>query len=135
MPIYLKSKLKLIPKVKSRSKALLFNKAFIVVSAAYSNYSKVFSTKYIAELLKQTKINIYIIKLEKSKQSFFSTIYSLRLVKLESLKTNNKTNLANGFIQLFKSFIGAFILFDRELDENFYFCVDYRSFNNLIIKN
>ena len=55
------------------------------------------------KLLKNPKINEHIIKLEKSKQLFFRLIYNLSLVKLEILKTYIEINLANGFIQLFKS--------------------------------
>ena len=50
------------------------------------------------KLLENTKINEYIIKLEKSKQPPFKLIYSLKLIKLEILKTYIKINLANGFI-------------------------------------
>ena len=57
-------------------------------------------------------MNDYAIKLEESKQPPFEPIYSLGLVELEILKTYIKANLANGFIWLFKSPAGAFILFD-----------------------
>ena len=43
-------------------------------------------------------INDYTIELEKNKQSTFCPIYSLKPIKLETLKTYIKTNLANSFI-------------------------------------
>ena len=48
-------------------------------------------------------MNEHAIKLEKDKQLLFGPIYSLGPVELETLKTYIKTNLANGFIQPFKS--------------------------------
>ena len=91
--------------------------------------------KNVAELPENIKINEHAIKLEKSKQPSFEHIYSLKLVELETLKIYIKTNLANGFIQPFKSPIRAFILFDKKPDKSFCFCVDYQGLNNLTIKN
>ena len=101
----------------------------------YSDYNNVFSAEYIVELPENTKMNKHIIKLEKGKQPPFRSIYSLRLVELETLKTYLKTNLANGFIRLFKSPIRASIVFDRKLDKSFRLCIDYWNLNNITIKN
>ena len=54
--------------------------------------------KYVIELLENTGMNEYAIKLKKDEQLLFGLIYSLKLVELETLKTYIKTNLANGFI-------------------------------------
>ena len=51
-------------------------------------------------------------ELEKSKQLFFRFIYSLGLIKLETLKTYIKTSLVNGFIRLSKSLPKVFVFFD-----------------------
>ena len=50
------------------------------------------------KLLKHTRINNHVLKLEKGKQLLFNLIYSLGPVELEILKTYIKINLANGFI-------------------------------------
>ena len=52
----------------------------------------------MAEFLYNTKINEHAIKLEEKKSSPFKSIYSLRLVELEALKTYIKINLVNSFI-------------------------------------
>ena len=78
--------------------APLFNKALIKVPTEYSNYSNVFSAENAAGLPENTGINKHAIKLEEGKQPPFGLIYSLGAVKLETLKTYIKTNLANGFI-------------------------------------
>ena len=122
MPVYSKRQVQI--------GALLFNKALIEISAKYSDYSNIFLAEYKAEHLENTEINEYVIKLKKGKQSLFGSIYSLRLIELETLKTYIKTNLANGFIQPFKSPAGAPILFDKKLDRSFCFCVDYWGLNN-----
>ena len=121
--------------IEAQVRALLFNKALTMVSAEYSNYSNVFSAKYAAKLLENTGINEHAIELKEDKQSPFGPIYSLGLVKLETLKTYIKTNLAKGFIRPSKSPAGAPILFDRKLDENLCLYVDYWGLNNLTIKN
>ena len=80
-------------------------------------------------------MNEYVIKLGKGQQLLFGSIYSLGLIKLETLKTYIETNLANGFIQLSKSPTRVPILFDRKPNESLRFCIDYPGLNNLTIKN
>ena len=83
-------------------------------------------------------MNKYTIELKEDKQPLFKFIYSLKPVKLETLKTLKtyiKTILANGFIRSSKSFAGAPFLFDKKLDRSLHFCVNYWGLINLIIKN
>ena len=87
------------------------------------------------ELLKNTRMNEHIIKLEEDKQPPFRPIFSLGPLELETLKTYIETNLANGFIQSSKSSAKALILFNRKPDRNLRFCVDYWGLNNITIKN
>ena len=115
--------------------ALLFDEAYTEVPADYSNYSNVFSVENAAELLENTRINEHAIKLKEDKQQPFSPIYSLGPVELETLKTYIKTNLANGFIRPSKSPTGAPIFFDRKPDGSLRLCVNYRSLNNITLKN
>lgn len=77
----------------------------------YLDYTNVFSKKLVKELSKCFIINKHLIDLELGKQSSYGLIYSLNSMELETLKTYIITNLANGFIQLSKSYTGAFILF------------------------
>ena len=115
--------------------ALLFDKALTEVSAKYSNYSNVFSAENAVELIENTRINEYIIKLKEDKQPLFGLIYSLEPVELEIFKIYIKTNLANSFIWPSKSPAGAFIFFDKKSDRNFHLCINYWSLNNITIKN
>ena len=80
-------------------------------------------------------MNEHAIKLEELKQPLFRPIFSLGPVKLETLKTYIKTNLANSFIWPSKSPTRAPILFNQKPDRSFCLCVDYWGLNNIIIKN
>ena len=115
--------------------ALLFDKAPTEVPAEYFDYSDVFSAENTVELPENTGMNEHAIKLEESKQPPFGPIYNLGPEELETLKTYIKINLANGFIRPSKSSAGAPIFFDRKPDGCLRLCVDYRSLNNITIKN
>ena len=56
-------------------------------------------------------------------------------MKLETLKTYIKTNLANSFIRPSQSPASALILFIQKKNGSFQLCVDYQGLNNLTIKN
>ena len=76
MTIYLAKKAKI---------ALLLAKK-VTISAKYSDFGNIFSKKSTKVLPKQIKINKHAIKLEKGKQPFYRLIYSLRPIKLKTLK-------------------------------------------------
>lgn len=56
-------------------------------------------------------------------------------MKLKTLKTYIKINLANGFIHSSKSPTGTPILFDKKLNKSLLLCVNYQGLNNITIKN
>ena len=111
--------------IKVQVKALLFNEAPTEILAEYSDYSNVFSAKYIVKLPENTGINEHAIKLKEGKQSPFGPIYRLGPIELEILKTYIKINLANGFIQSSKSPAEASIIFNRKSDKSFCLCINY----------
>ncbi len=69
-----------------------------IILTKYADYTNVFLTELAIELPENANINKYINKLINEKQSSYKPIYSLSLVKLESLKTYIKTHLKIGFI-------------------------------------
>lgn len=107
----------------------------VTILDQYLNFIDVFLKKGMAELFKRSNINKHLINLELDKQLPYILIYSLKPVKLETLKTYIKTNLINGFIQLSKSPAGTFILFGWKSYSNFCICIIHCGFNNLNIKN
>ena len=107
----------------------------VTVPTQYSDYTDVFSKDSAKELPKHTGINDHAIDLVEGKQPPYGPIYSLLPVKLETLKTYIKTNLASGFIRPSKSPAGAPIFFIQKGDGSLRLYVDYRGLNNLMIKN
>ena len=100
----------------------------------YLDFTNVFSEEKVLVLSKRTKLNEHAINLEDGKQPPYGPVYSLGLVKLETLKIYIETHLKTGFIWPFKSPAGAPILFDKKPDGSFRPCVDYWGLNNLTIK-
>ena len=86
-------------------------------------------------LSERTELNEHAIDLKDGKQPSYGPIYSLGLVKLETLKTYIKTHLKTRFIRLFKSPAGALIFFNKKPDGSLHLCVHYWGLNNLMIKN
>lgn len=74
---------------------------------------------------KYTEINTYAINLKKGRQSPYRSIYSLKLLELETVKIYIKINLANSFIRFSKSPASALILFDKKLNKSLRFYVNY----------
>lgn len=87
------------------------------------------------ELPENIGINEHAIKLEDYKQLSYRPIYSLGPVELKTLKTYIKIYLKSEFIQTFKSFAEAPILFGKKQNGSFCLCFNYCGFNNLTIKN
>lgn len=114
--------------------ALLLAKK-VTIPNEYLDFTNVFSKKLAVELPKRSDINKYVINLEPGNQSSYSSIYSLGLIELKTLKTYIETNLANDFIWPSKFPSRASILFVWKLDGSLYQCVNYCSFNNFTIKN
>ena len=98
---------------------LIADKALIIIPAKYSDFKYVSSKKFAAVLPEQTKINTYVINLEKGKQPPYWFIYSQGLLKLEMFKTYIDINLANNFIHPSKSPADAPILFDKIPNRSF----------------
>lgn len=83
----------------------------IKILIKYLNFSEVFLEKIALVLLKIIKLKQYVIKLQERQQLFYKPIYSFGLVKLKTLKTYTKYNLANKFIGLLKLPVSAFIFY------------------------
>lgn len=66
----------------------------------YTNFADLFFKNLTTELPEYTEIKKYANNLVKGKQPPYDSIYSLVLIKLESLKIYIKIYLANSLIQL-----------------------------------
>ena len=66
-------------------------------------------------------------------QPLYGSIYSLELMKLETLKTLIENNLANNFIKPSEFSTRVPIFFNKKPDKSLKLYVDYCGLNNLII--
>ena len=96
----------------------------VKIPEKYSDFTDIFSKEKTLVLPERIKLNEHAINLEDGKQPPYGTIYSLGLVKLETLKTYIKIHLETGFIQPSKSPAVAPILFNKKLDGNFCLYID-----------
>ena len=85
--------------------------------------------------LSKHKLMNHVIKLKKNKSFFYDLIYFLSKSELKILKKYLNKHLKNDFIRFFQSFVEAFILFVKKKNDSLRLCVNYKIFNNLIIKN
>lgn len=83
----------------------------VIFFSQYADYTNTFLSNSIIEFSKQTNINNHLIDLINNKQLSYSLIYSLKPVKLKTLKTYIKVNLPHNFIELSKLFADILILF------------------------
>ena len=127
------SKMTIQPAWKAQIVLLLAKK--IIIPAKYANFSDVFLKKSAKVLQEHIGINKNAVELEDGKQPPYRLIYSLGLIKLETLKTYIQINLANNFIQPSKFLAGVPILFVHKPNGSLRFCINYQGLNNLTIKN
>lgn len=97
----------------------------VTILTEYLDYLDVFSKKSATELPKCSNINKYVIDLEPSKSPPYSPTWSLELMKPKTVKIYIMTNMANSFIWLSKSPVGAFILFIQKSHNCLRLCEDY----------
>lgn len=100
--------------------ALQQNKVPIKILAKYIDYTHVFSSDLVMKLSEDTSINKYAMKLVKSKQLSYGSIYGFSFIELETLKIYIKTQMKTSFIWSFKSLMGESIFFDKKLNGSFY---------------
>lgn len=105
------------------------------IAQKYEKYTDIFSPDLVIKFQEITKINKYVIELVEGKQLLYRSIFSLRLVKLETFKPYIETEFKTVFIWLSKLLSRAFILFDKKLNGNLQLCINYRDQNTLTIKN
>ena len=89
------------------------------ILSKYLNYLNIFLEKKVLVLSKATKLNQDSIKLLGHQQPTYEPIYSLGSIKLKTLKTYIKINLAKSFIFLSKSFANVFILIVEKSNNSF----------------
>ena len=77
----------------------------------------------------------HVIKLKKNKLFSYDSIYFLSKSELKVFKEYLNKHLKNNFIRFSQSLAETSILFIKKKNGNLRLCVNYKIFNNLIIKN
>lgn len=77
----------------------------------------------VLELPKLLGIDIHSINKKNDKKLAYTLIYSFKFIELKVFNTYFKINLANNFIQQFKFFSRASILFDKKFNSSFHFYI------------
>ena len=105
-----------------------------IMSHFYVKYKRFESKNKTYELFKHT-ISNHAINFIESKQSFYDFIYFLSKNEFKIFRNYIIKHLKNDFIRFSQSFVDVLILFVKKKNDNFRLCVNYRDFNNVIIKN
>ena len=116
---------KVYPLRRAQIAHLKADKASTEIPSKYTDIADVFLPKLAVKLPKHTEINNHTIELIDDQQFSYDSIYNLGSMELETLKAYIENNLTNAFISLFKSSVGAPILFNKKLDGSLRLCVDY----------
>ena len=85
--------------------------------------------------LSEHKFMNHVIELKEDKSPFYDLIYFLSKSELKILRKYLNKHLKNDFIRFFQSFVETLILFVKKKNGSLRLCVNYKVFNNLIIKN
>ena len=99
--------------------SLITKKALIKVFVEFVDFIDMFSLDLASKFYEHTEINNYAIKLVDGQQPLYRLIYSLEQIKLKTLKTYIKTNLANKFIRSSMLPTSKLFFFDQKLNRFF----------------
>ena len=100
----------------------------------FKNLFQNFDLNLIEKLLLHKAYN-YKIKLEKNFCTIKSRMYSISYHKLIKLKKYFNENFKKNFIIISLIIFVFFVLFVTKLNDNFWFCVNYKKFNVIIKRN
>ena len=100
----------------------------------FHEFFELFSGKKINKLLPHRPYD-HKINFIKGKQPGYGPLYSMSQGKFQVLKKFLDENLTKGFIRASSSPTASPVLFARKQGGNFRFCVSYRAFNAITMKN
>ncbi len=113
----------------------LKNLAIAIISKKYQKYKILFKKESDQKTLLKHQSWNHEIKLVDNKKLTKQFIYSLLTEKLDALRQYLKENMQKEFIKESQSSAEYSILFILKLNESLKLCIDYRTLNNIMIKN
>ena len=106
----------------------------ILLLVRYHEHLHVFF-KQKANMLLQHEFHDHVIHFKKSVQFFNSVLYDMSHNEVTKLRRYLNENFNKKFIRINRFETAAFVLFVKKFDEDFRFCVNYKDFNAVIVKN
>jgi hypothetical protein len=144
----------ILSKSKAFAFATLFNleskrkRLLIVIEKTNENNSRInneISSQYVAfqDIFSEIKAHKFskhdfhdhVIEILSNRDSLFDFIYNLSTTKLKILKNYIDEYMKKNFIIEFISFAKVFIFFVKKIDDKLRLCVNYKKWNEIIIKN
>ena len=104
------------------------------MSKFFKNFAWIFFEMLLNNLNTHDQIE-HLINFVKEKTSRINCVYNISQNKFIAFRNYIANILKKNWIRFFNESIEAFILFIKKFDDNLRFCVNYRKFNKIIIKN
>ena len=117
-----------------RARVIMMNVLKKTIFECFKEFENLNNENKTYKLSKYELMN-HVIELKENKSSFYDLIYFLSKSELKILKKYLNKHFKNDFIRFFQSFVKTFILFVKKKNDSLRLCVNYKIFNNLIIKN
>ena len=117
-----------------RARVIMMNVSKKIIFKCFKKFENLNNENETYKLSKHELMN-HVIDLKEDKLFSYNLIYFLSENELKILKKYLNKHLKNDFIWLFQLFIETLILFVKKKNGSLRLCVNYKTFNNLIIKN
>ena len=115
-------------------KEKLYSNSTTLLLEKYQDFLNMFFREEVDKLFLY-QFNDYKIDIIFEKKSEFDFIYEMSQNEFKIFKKYLNNNLIKEFIRSSYSLTASFIFFIRKFNEGLHFCVNYRIFNVIIIKN
>ena len=117
-----------------RARVMTMNVSKKIIFKCFKKFKNLNNEDETYKLSKHELMN-HVIELKENKSFFYDLIYFLSENELKIFRKYLNKHLKNNFIQFFQLFVKTFILFVKTKNNSLRLCVNYKTFNNLIIKN
>ena len=117
-----------------RTRVITMNVSKKIIFKCFKEFENLNNKNETYKLSKHEFMN-HVIELKKNKSFSYDSIYFLLENELKILKKYLNKHLKNDFIRFFQSLAEALILFIKKKNDSLRLYVNYKTVNNLIIKN
>ena len=104
------------------------------MSKSFKDFAQIFSEMLLNNLNTHDQVE-HSIDFVKEKTPRIDCVYNMSQDEFAAFRNYIANVLKKNWIRFFSESIEAFVLFVKKFDDSLRFCVDYRKFNKIIIKN